>query len=155
MQIAQSLNLDKIEMDELALLASLHDIGNVAIPQEILMKAEPLDEDDWDKIKKHPEIGYRTAQSIPELRSIAEAILAHHEYWDGSGYPQGLSGTEIPILARIISVIDAYDVMTHDCVYKKAVSPEQALAELQKCSGSQFDPQIVDVFIKVTANTSF
>lgn len=147
LKIAQSLNLNKSQLDELALLASLHDIGNVAIPQEILMKVEPLDADDWDKIKKHPEIGYRMAQSIPELRPIADAILAHHEYWNGSGYPQGLKGNEIPILARIISVIDAYDVMTHDCVYKKAVSDEQALAELRKCSGSQFDPQIVNVFI--------
>ncbi len=149
LEIAQSLNLDKSEIDELALLASLHDIGNVAIAQEILMKSEPLNAEDWCKIKKHPEIGYRMAQSIPELRSIAEAILAHHERWDGTGYPQGLSGMEIPILARIISVIDAYDVMTHDCAYKKAVSHEHALAELQKCSGSQFEPKIVDAFIKV------
>ena len=141
LKMAQVLNLDRSETVKLALLASLHDIGNVAIAQEILKKVEPLNTDDWDKIRKHPEIGYRMAQSIPELRPIAEAILAHHEYWDGSGYPQGLKGTQIPMLARIISVIDAYDVMTHDCVYKKSISSEQAIAELRKCSGSQFDPK--------------
>lgn len=154
LEIARYLNLDKGDMDKLALLASLHDIGNVAISQEILMKVEPLDTDDWDRIRRHPEIGYRMAQSIPELRSIAEAILCHHEHWDGTGYPQGLSGIQIPILARIISVIDAYDVMTHDCVYKKAVTSEQALQELSKCSGTQFDPHIVDVFINGINNIS-
>lgn len=152
LEIAQHLNLDKSEMDKLALLASLHDIGNVAITQEILMKVEPLDTDDWDRIRRHPEIGYRMAQSIPELRSIAEAILCHHERWDGTGYPQGLSGIQIPLLARVISVIDAYDVMTHDSVYKKAVTPEQALQELRKCSATQFDPHIVEVFMNGIKN---
>lgn len=155
MKMSQLLKFEKAETEEMVLLASLHDIGNVAIGPEILNKVEPLDADDWDKIKKHPEIGYRMAQSIPELRSIAESILAHHEYWDGRGYPQGLCAETIPMKARVISVIDAYDVMTHDCIYKKAVSHEQALEELRRCRGAQFDPVIVDIFIDMIGGTLF
>jgi len=154
-EIAQALKLEKTQTEELALLAVLHDIGNAAIGPEILKKTDPLNADDWEKIKKHPEIGYRMAQSIPELRVIAESILAHHEHWDGRGYPQGISAEAIPVQARIISIIDAYDVMTHDCIYKKAVSHEQALEELRRCAGSQFDPSITDIFIDMIGGTLF
>lgn len=147
MEIGTALERDKHELDELLLLASLHDIGNVAIPQDTLLKADALNDNDWEKIRKHPEIGYRMARSIPEISSIADAILAHHEHWDGSGYPQGLREQQIPLLARIISIIDAYDIMTHGCVYKAAVSKEEALEEIRRESGSQFDPDLVDAFI--------
>ncbi len=148
-EMGVALNRDKTELDELAVLASLHDIGNVAIAQEVLMKADYLDEDDWEKIKKHPLIGYRMAQLIPEISSIAEAILAHHERWDGSGYPQGLQEEQIPFLARVFSVIDAYDIMTYGCVYKGTLTHEAALEEIRRGSGSQFDPEIAAAFIKL------
>lgn len=154
-EVAQALKLEKNDMDELVLLAALHDIGNVAVGPEILNKSASLEAEDWEKIKKHPEIGYRMAQSIPELRAIAEAILAHHEHWDGRGYPQGLCAEAIPLNARIISVIDAYDVMTHHRSYKNAISHEQALEELRRCRGSQFDPSITDIFINMIGGTLF
>jgi HD-GYP domain-containing protein (c-di-GMP phosphodiesterase class II) len=99
-------------------------------------------------MKKHPEIGYRIAMSSPDLMSIAEYILCHHERWDGKGYPQGLKGEEIPLLSRILAVADAYDAMTQDRPYRKAMSKEEAAAEIKKNAGSQFDPEIVRVFIE-------
>ncbi len=155
LKIGAFLERNKNELDELALLASLHDIGNIAISRDILQKTDALDSDDWEKIKKHPEIGYRMAQSIPEIAFVAEAILAHHERWDGSGYPQGLSGQQIPLLARIISVVDAFDIMTHETVYKTAVSPDVALAQLRQGSGTQFDPDIVKTFIDLWNAANF
>ncbi|CFX86294.1 Adenylyl cyclase class-3/4/guanylyl cyclase [Syntrophomonas zehnderi OL-4] len=152
MEIGKNLKLDKQEIDELVLLAYLRDIGNVGLPQEIFLKAEPLDAQECEKVKKHPEIGYRLARSIPEIHSIAEAILTHHEHWDGSGYPQGLRGEQIPLLARIMSIIDAYDIMTHGSVYKAAVSPEEALEEIRQKSGKQFDPDLADAFINFQQN---
>lgn len=134
-------------IDELELLAKLHDIGKIAINEAILMKPEGLDEEEWIDMKKHVEIGYRIANSIAELEHIAEGILSHHERWDGGGYPRGLPGESIPYAARIISVADAYDAMTRGRPYKKAVSHGEAVTELRCCAGSQFDPAVVDAFV--------
>jgi len=101
------------------------------------------------EMKKHPEIGCRIAQSVYELAPIADYILSHHERWDGSGYPQGLRGEEIPLLARMLAVADAYDAMTQPRPYRAAVSHEEAVAEIVRCSGTQFDPKIVDAFLRV------
>ena len=98
-------------------------------------------------MRKHPEIGFRIAQASPELITVAESILCHHERWDGRGYPQGLKGTSIPLLARILSVVDSFDAMTNDRVYQKAISREMALHEIEVCAGSQFDPSIRSLFI--------
>jgi len=100
-------------------------------------------------MKKHADSGYRLALSTSEFASIAEAILYHHEHWDGNGYPQGLSGHDIPLSSRIIAIADAYDVMVHNRPYKKAMSKKYALDELIRCSGTQFDPDLVDVFLNV------
>lgn len=153
-EIGAALKLKKQETEELVLLAYFHDIGNVGLTQEVLLKTGPLDARDWEKVKKHPEIGYRMARSIPEISPIAEAILAHHENWDGSGYPQGLKGKQIPLLARIMSIIDAYDIMTHGSMYKTAVSHEEALEEIRQKSGMQFDPDLVEAFIYYQQNIS-
>ena len=102
-------------------------------------------------MKRHPEIGYRIAISSPELIPVAESILCHHERWDGSGYPQGLSGENIPQLSRILAVVDAYDAMTQNRPYRKAMSHEEALAEIRCNSGKQFDPHIVDIFLEIIA----
>ncbi|NLJ86434.1 MAG: HD domain-containing protein, partial [Firmicutes bacterium] len=101
----------------------------------------------WEAIKKHPEIGYRITHASPDLAPISEAILAHHEWWDGTGYPRGLEGDRIPLTARIIALVDAYDVMIHGRPYRPAVSSQEALAELRRCAGTQFDPDLVDIFV--------
>ena len=147
--VGSAVGLSRSNMDELVLLAALHDLGKVAIPDHILLKTESLTNEEWEIIKKHPEIGHRIAQATLDLIPIAEKILAHHEKWDGTGYPQGLKGKEIPLIARIISIVDAFDVMTNGRPYKKSLDPLDALEELKLCSGTQFDPQLVDIFISL------
>ncbi len=118
----------------------------MAIPEDILEKEGPLTEEEWERIKRHPDIGFKIASSSPKLTRIADGILAHHEKWDGSGYPHGLKGKEIPILARIIAIVDAYDVMTTGRPYRLARTKKEAIQELRACSGSQFDPELVILF---------
>ena len=142
------LGLPPDEINELRLLASLHDIGKISIPAPLLLKPEPLTDEEWKIIERHPEVGYRIVRSSPDLASIADAILSHHERWDGRGYPRRLSGESIPLTARIIAVVDAYDVMTTGRPYREAISPEDALREVERCSGSQFDPRVVRAFLK-------
>lgn len=147
--IGTAMGLSDNELDELKLLAMLHDVGKVAINGSILDKKGKLNHREWEEMRMHSEIGYRIAQASSELSQIADYILCHHERWDGSGYPLGKRGLEIPKLSRIISVIDAYDVMTHARSYKTAMSHKDAVEELERCSGKQFDPGIVDIFIKL------
>lgn len=148
MVIGNKMGLSQKEMDELLLLAALHDIGKIGISEEILKKPCSLTDSEWEEMKKHPEIGCRIAQNTPELMPVADYILCHHERWDGKGYPKGLKGEEIPLICRIIAVVDAYDAMTSDRPYRKALSKEEAIAELKKNAGSQFDPEIVEIFLK-------
>lgn len=148
LKIGTMLKLTSKEMDELSLLAVLHDIGKVGIREEILKKPGSLTELEWEEMKKHPEIGCRIAQNTPELGPIVEHILCHHERWDGQGYPQGLKGEEIPLLCRILAVADAYDAMTSDRPYRKALSREEAIEEIKRNAGTQFDPQIVEMFLE-------
>lgn len=150
--IGRKMGLSSKELDELALLAVLHDIGKIGINESILRKPGPLTEEEWEEMKKHPEIGWRIANGISELAHIAEYILYHHERWDGRGYPMGLKGEKIPLLCRILAVADAYDAMTSDRVYRKAMCPERALAEIKSNAGTQFDPQVVETFINLLAN---
>jgi len=148
-QLGRRLRFPENQLDDLALLGALHDIGKIAIQKGTLLKPGKLTEEEWEEIKKHPEIGYRIAGSCRDLAPIAEAILSHHERWDGHGYPQGLKGENIPQLSRIIAVIDAYDVMLTGRPYKKAVPKDAAIEELLRCSGSQFDPELVEAFTKM------
>jgi diguanylate cyclase (GGDEF)-like protein/PAS domain S-box-containing protein len=147
--IGRALGLPDGQLDDLKLLATLHDIGKIGVPQGIIIKPGNLSPEEWDLIRKHPEIGYRIAKSSLELAPIAEAILAHHEWWDGKGYPRGLKGEDIPLISRIIAIVDAYDVMTHAQPYKEAMSQEEALQELRKKAGSQFDPKLIAMFIEM------
>lgn len=148
-QLARRLNLSDQEKSNLSLLCLLHDIGKVGVPLEILNKPGPLSTEEWQIMKSHTEKGYRIAKSSRELDNIADLILYHHESWDGNGYPEGLKGDRIPLLSRIIAIIDTYDAMTSDRVYRKACTEVEAVAELKRCSGTQFDPNLVDEFIDV------
>lgn len=150
---AAELSAGSIELDNLSLMTRLHDIGKVGIPKEILGKESKLTSQEWEIMQRHSEIGFRMAQSIDEL-VVAQAILGLREHWDGSGYPRGLKGTEIPLLSRIVAIVDAFDVMTHDRPYRLAMHWEEAVEELEKASGKQFDPQLTDLFItKLYENT--
>ncbi|MBO8138643.1 MAG: diguanylate cyclase [Desulfotomaculum sp.] len=149
LMVGRRMRLSVKELDELALLAVLHDIGKVGIKESVLQKSGPLSSAEWEEMKKHPEIGYRIAQNTPELASIAEYILCHHERWDGHGYPRGLKGEEIPLLCRILAVADAYDAMTSDRSYRKAMSRDEAIAEIKRNMGKQFDPVVAEIFLRI------
>jgi diguanylate cyclase (GGDEF)-like protein len=151
-QMCEKMNLPGSLKSELRLLAVLHDIGKVAIPQTILTKASELSLDEWRLIKQHPEIGYRIAQSSPDLAFIAKGILTHHERWDGTGYPRGLKGEDIPLSSRILAIVDAYDVMVSGRAYKEKMSNEDAIEEIERTSGTQFDPNLAKIFIEIIIN---
>ena len=147
-QIGRLLGVSAKELDEMSLFAMLHDIGKVGINDAILQKPGPLTDDEWMEMRKHPEIGFRIAQNNIDLAPISEYILTHHERWDGKGYPRGLRGDEIPILARILAVADAYDAMTNERVYRKAMSRDKAATEILRSAGTQFDPRIARLFVE-------
>ena len=135
------------------LFAMLHDIGKVGINDAILQKPGPLTAEEWLEMKKHPEIGFRIAQNNIDLAPVADYILCHHERWDGTGYPRGLKGEEIPILSRILAVVDAYDAMTSRRVYRDEISGAQAAAEILRAAGTQFDPEVARVFVEEVLGT--
>ena len=151
-KIGEILGLNNEALNDLELLATLHDIGKISIDGSILKKAGKLTENEWHEIKKHPEVGYRITNASQELKHISEYILCHHERWDGKGYPQGLYGTDIPLLSRILTIVDSYDAMTHDRAYRKAMSKDDAILELLKNAGTQFDPDIVRIFVSELEN---
>jgi putative nucleotidyltransferase with HDIG domain len=139
---ARRLGLDEQDVELARLAASLHDLGKLAIPEEILRKPGPLTEPERIVLERHPQIGFRMLESLG-VDPVAEWVLHHHERWDGAGYPDGLVGQQIPLGARIIFVADAYDAMTSERIYRRRVTPEEAIAELDRCAGTQFDPEVV------------
>ncbi len=147
-RIGEILHLPKIKMEELEMAAMMHDVGMIAMPKRILLKPGKLNEEEWQEIRRHPEMGYRIARASSELAGIADYILYHHERWDGKGYPQGLKGEEIPLFSRIISVTDAYDAMTHPRPYRSMRSPAAAAGELSKDAGTLFDPDVVQAMLE-------
>jgi len=150
--LGKRVGLTEYQLGNLKLLALLHDIGKIGIPDSILFKTYILTPSEWKKMREHSRIGYRMAKNIPDFAPIAQEILHHHEHWDGNGYPNGLKGEKIPLLSRIISIIDAYDVMQSRCPYKGAISKAEALKEVKRCAGTQFDPQLVEIFLKIVKN---
>ncbi len=149
LQIGRLIHLEDSEMDELALLTRLYDIGKIAIPDSILAKSGPFTPAERRIMSTHSDLGYRITSSFPEMSPVAAAILAHHERWDGKGYPNGIRGKEIPITARIISICDSFDSMLHNQPYRKALSRKAALREIRANAGTQFDPEIVNAFTAV------
>lgn len=152
LNIGKKLKLPREELKRLSILTLLHDIGKVRIIEEILTKKDALTPAEWEKIKEHPETGCRIVRATEEFAYVADEILSHHERWDGSGYPRGLQGEEIPLLARITAIAEAYEAMTTGRPYKPSISPAAAITELQKCAGSQFDPEMVKLFRALLIN---
>jgi response regulator RpfG family c-di-GMP phosphodiesterase len=146
---AREYGMPEAEMSDLAHGVLLHDIGKIGIPDGILLKPGPLTPDEWKTMRTHPEIGRRLIEKIPFLRGAVPIVYSHHEKWDGSGYPRGLAAEEIPVGARIFSVVDAFDAMTFDRPYSKAIAFDAAKAELKRCAGAHFDPSVVEAFLRV------
>lgn len=147
--VALVLGLPERNVNDLRLLAQFHDIGKVGIPDRILFKPDRLTPEEFEEMRRHSEIGHRIAQSAPDMVPIADWILMHHEWWNGKGYPLGLKGEDIPLECRILAIADAYDAMTSDRPYRKAISHELAMAELRRCAGTQFDPSLIEKFALV------
>lgn len=145
--MGHTLGLSQAQTIELGKIGLLHDIGKIAIPSEILNKPEPLLPWEWKEIHQHPIHGHRFLSAVVGLAEVAEAVLAHHERLDGSGYPYGLRGQQIPLLARIVAVADAYDAMVSARPYRLAFSYGQAVQELKRGAGTQFDPRVVKAFV--------
>ena len=144
-RVAKRMGLDTEAIELTRLAGSLHDLGKLAIPEEILRKPGPLNEAERLVLERHPQIGYRMLDSLG-VEPVATWVLHHHERWDGAGYPDQKAGPEIPLGARILFVADAYDAMTTDRVYRGRLSHDRAIAELERCAGTQFDPDVVAAF---------
>jgi len=136
------------KLSHLEQAAMLHDMSKLELPKAILEKAGPLTDDEWQKIQRHPEVGYEIVRDAPFLQEAVEIILGHHERYDGGGYPHGLSGEEIPLAARIFALADAYDALTSDRPYRKAGAHAVAVREIKGNAGTQFDPRVVEAFLK-------
>jgi response regulator RpfG family c-di-GMP phosphodiesterase len=147
--IAHEHSVPASELTDLGHGVLLHDIGKIGIPDGILLKPGPLTPEEWKIMRRHPEIGKALIEKIPFLRGAVPIVWAHHEKWDGSGYPRGLKGEEIPLGARIFMVVDAFDAMTFDRPYSKAKPFDVAKAEIRRCSASHFDPSVVESFFRV------
>jgi len=144
--IALQMGLPDELTDTAIFAASLHDIGKIGVPDHVLLKAGRLDDDEFNWIRKHPEWGWIALRNVNGFEQAALLVLHHHERLDGAGYPSGLRGTEIPLGSRIIAVADSYDALTTNRPYRTARTREEALAELQRCVGTQFDPEVVSAF---------
>jgi len=153
--MGRKLALPQGAIADLWLFAKFHDIGKVGIPDSILKKPSSLTEEEMAVMRRHCEIGFRIARSSPDLAPIADWVLKHQEHWDGNGYPLGISGGEIPIQCRMLGIVDAYDAMTRDRPYRKAMPREDAIAEIIRCSGSQFDPDLATMFVELIGTPRF
>ncbi|KPJ50581.1 MAG: hypothetical protein AMJ38_01630 [Dehalococcoidia bacterium DG_22] len=146
--VARELGINRGRFKDLERAAILHDIGKIVVADAILSKPAPLTEAEWEEMRRHPTVGFDMVRNVPLLRQAADIIYAHHEHFNGSGYPHGLKGEEIPLGARIFAVVDAYDAITSDRPYRKARPHEYALEEIKRNTGTQFDPKVVDAFLK-------
>jgi diguanylate cyclase (GGDEF)-like protein len=147
--VGRELGMHGEELDDVAHAAELHDVGKIAIPDAILEKAGPLNENEWAFMRRHTIIGERILTAAPSLRSVAKLVRSSHERWDGQGYPDRLKAEEIPLGARVVAVCDAFDAMTTNRPYRSRVGEHAALAELRACAGTQFDPEVVEAFVQV------
>jgi HD-GYP domain-containing protein (c-di-GMP phosphodiesterase class II) len=149
LRLGHEIGLSENELHHLELGAVLHDIGKIGVPDSILRKPAKLTDEEWIKMKLHPTHGQKILRNVPFLEPAAEVVMQHHEYWDGSGYPQGLRGENISLGARVFAVVDAFDSIVSDKIYRKGRSYIEAINELERCSGTQFDPAIIEAFKKI------
>jgi response regulator RpfG family c-di-GMP phosphodiesterase len=149
--ISREYGVPEHDLTDIAHGVLLHDIGKIGIPDAILLKPGSLSPEEWIVMRRHPEIGKRLIEGIPFLRGAVPIVYHHHEHFDGSGYPLGLKGSDIPLGARIFAVVDAFDAMTFDRPYSKAISFDDAKAEIRRCAGTQFDPAVVAAFLRLPA----
>lgn len=147
-KMGEALGLPAGEVEELGTLGLLHDIGKIAIPDDIITKPGELNDSEWVEVRRHAETGYRILSAVNHLSELADYVLAHHERWDGGGYPKGIRGTEIPLPARIVHIADAYEAMTSYRSYRRTMTEEEAVAELKRNAGRQFDPALVEIFVE-------
>ena len=153
--VAARLGWDEDQIDVLRIGAALHDIGKLDVPDTVLRKPGPLNEAELDHVRAHPGDGARMVGLVRKYRAAVPCVLHHHERWDGHGYPSGSAGTEIPIEARVLAVADAFDAMTSDRPYRRALTQGHAVAELERCAGTQFDPDVVAVFAEAWRQGAF
>jgi HD-GYP domain-containing protein (c-di-GMP phosphodiesterase class II) len=146
-EVGRRLDCDETDLALLQLGGALHDIGKIGVRDEVLHKPGPLTEDELSEVRAHPEIGARMVALDRALRAALPAVLYHHERWDGAGYPSGRAGPAIPLVARILGVVDSYDAMTSDRPYRRARPPAEAAGEVDRCAGTQFDPEIAQAFL--------
>lgn len=147
--LAEQLRLPPDEIEAIRVAALLHDLGKIEIPDSILQKPGPLTEKEWQSMRQHPVLSYRALAQLDGFGDVLPLVRHHHERFDGSGYPDGLAGEDIPSGSRLILVIDAFDAMTSDRPYRRAISVADAAKELVRCSGSQFDPRVVRAFLLI------
>ena len=146
-QLAQAAGLDDDTVERVYLSGLVHDVGKIGVPEAVLTKPGKLTKEEFELVKKHPETGARILQGIRQMNDLIPGVLHHHESWDGSGYPHGLAGRDIPLFGRIIGLADAFDAMSSDRTYRNAMPMHQTLDEVRRCSGKQFDPDLADVFV--------
>ncbi len=149
LSLADELGLNQEQKNTLSVAAEMHDIGKVAIPDEILGKQGPLTEEEWDIVKQHPVTSYRIIYGLGDMYHIAEIVKCHHERFDGTGYPSGLKGSDIPLIARILTLVDSYDNMLNSPYVKRTMTQQDAIEEVKRCTGTQFDPQITDALLTI------
>lgn len=145
--LARKLGLSESQIDQVSIASYFHDVGRMGVSSDILLKQGALTDEEWVQMQQHSEFGYNVLLSCGNVDEIALAIRHHHEHWDGTGYPSGLKGLEIPLVSRIVTLADAYDVMTNDRIYSRSMTKHEAIEEIMRCKGSQFDPTLVDAFI--------
>ncbi len=151
--VAEAMGVVEPELTWIRRGAILHDVGKIGVPDAVLKKPGKLDAQEWEDMRRHPEMGYRMLKHIPFLEPALDIVLSHQEKYDGSGYPQRLKGTRIPLGARIFSVVDTFDAMTSDRPYRQALSIEAACEEIRSCAGSQFDPKVAEAFLSIKTET--
>jgi HD-GYP domain-containing protein (c-di-GMP phosphodiesterase class II) len=148
-QLARAVGLDEHTVGRCRIAGLVHDVGKIGVPEGVLLKPGRLTVEEFALIQKHPEIGHRILKDIPQLSDVLPGVLYHHERWDGRGYPHGLAGEAIPLVARLIGLVDAFDAMSTSRVYRSSLTRPEVLAEIVKCSGSQFDPELSRVFVRL------
>ncbi len=146
-EIGRAMGMSKEEIERIRIGGIVHDVGKIGVPESVLTKPSRLTDEEFEKIKLHPEIGHRILKDIPQLADVLPGVLHHHERFDGKGYPHGLAGKDIPLIARIMAIADTFDAMSSTRAYRPAMPREKVLAEFERCAGTQFDPEIVPIFL--------